>query len=234
MAENVTAVLNVPMAKEETELSTKVSGIEFEAESIVVNSPESFEEAGNLLKQVKKMAKNVVEFFKPMKEQAHKAHAAICERENEMKKPLTKAEKVLKESMGRFAEEQERKRREEAERARLEAERLAKEKLAEAIAADENGDAEASAMAMLDAEYAERSASQPVVLTPQTKVEGISTKKDYEIVSIDEDKVPCDVNGMVIRPVDKAAVLRLIKASKGKIKIEGVTYRETVSLSVRT
>lgn len=233
--EKVTAVLSIPAADEEKKLSTQVSDIEFKAESIVVSDEASYTQAADFVKEVKRMIKSVKEFFKPMKEQAHKAHQEICTREKEMTEPLTNAEKILKESMGRFAAAQERKRREEAERARIEAERLAKSKLEEAIAADEAGDEEASAVAMLDAEYAERMAANPIpIMTEPVKTKGVSQKKDWEIVDIDEDKVPVDINGIVIRPVDKAAIMKLIRASKGKIKIDGVTYKETVSISVRT
>ncbi len=232
--EKITAVVNIPGAEEEKKLSTQVSDIEFKAESIVITDEDTYAQAASFIKDVKKMLKNVKEFFKPMKEQAHKAHAEICKRENEMSEPLVNAEKILKQSMGNFAAIQERKRREEAERARIEAERLAKAKLEEAIAADEAGDDEAREIAMLDAAYAEQVASNPVNIFPDVqKPKGVSQKKDWEIVSIDEDKVPTDIAGITIRPVDKAAVMRLIRSSKGKVKIDGVTYKEVVSISVR-
>ena len=233
--EKVTAVMNIPAAEEERKLSTQVSDIEFRAESIVITDDETYAQAADFVKEVKKMLKSVKDFFKPMKDQAHKAHAEICKRENEMTEPLANAEKILKASMGNFAAIQERKRREEAERARLETERLAKAKLDEAIAADEAGDDEAREMAMLDAAYAEQMASNPTSLMPEpVKAKGVSQKKDWQIVSIDEDKVPTDVAGITIRPVDTAAIMRLIRSSKGKVKIDGVTYKEVVSISVRT
>ncbi len=233
--EKVTAVMNIPAADEERKLSTQVSDIEFRAESIVVNDDKSYAQAADFIKEVKKMLKSVKEFFKPMKDQAHKAHAEICRRENEMTEPLANAEKILKQSMGNFAAIQERKRREEAEKARLEAERLARAKLEEAIAADEAGDDEGREMAMIDAAYAEQIASDPASIMPEpVKPKGVSHKKDWQIVSIDDDKVPTDVAGITIRPVDTAAIMRLIRSSKGKVKIDGVTYKEVVNISVRT
>lgn len=233
--ERVTAVLNIPVADEERKLSTQVSDIEFRAESIVIKDAETYEQAADFIKEVKRKIKSVKDFFKPMKDQAHKAHAEICRRENEMTEPLSNAEKILKQSMGNFAAIQERKRREEEERARLEAERIAKEKLEEAIAADEAGDDEGREIAMLDAAYAEQIASNPSpIVQDVASPKGVSKKKDWEIVSIDEDKVPVDVAGIVIRPVDDKAIMRLIRNSKGKVKIDGVTYKEIVSISVRT
>lgn len=62
---------------------------------------------------------------------------------------------------------------------------------------------------------------------------GTSTRKDWQIKSIDPFKVPVAVNGMEIRPVDTAAVMRLIRASKGTIVIPGIVYEETTQMSFR-
>jgi hypothetical protein len=40
--------------------------------------------------------------------------------------------------------------------------------------------------------------------------------------------------GIELRPVDKAAVLRLIKMSKGQVEIPGIKFRETYTTSVST
>ena len=40
---------------------------------------------------------------------------------------------------------------------------------------------------------------------------------------------PC----LVIRPVDEAAIMRLIRATKGGIKIPGVEYTEKAKMSFR-
>ena len=77
------------------------------------------------------------------------------------------------------------------------------------------------------------SATVAVPTSPSKKVKGVSSSKDWEIVSIDESKVPVDVAGTVIRPVDSGAIMRLVRASKGSIRIPGVTYKEIVKMSVR-
>ena len=86
--------------------------------------------------------------------------------------------------------------------------------------------------AMEEAEIID-SATVAVPTSPAKKVRGVSSSRDWELVSIDEAKVPVDVAGTVIRPVDSGAIMRLVRASKGTIKIPGVTYKETVRMSVR-
>ena len=49
---------------------------------------------------------------------------------------------------------------------------------------------------------------------------------------MDHDTVPISVSGVVIRPVDEKAIMKLIKASNGTIQIPGIKYRETVRMSV--
>ena len=71
----------------------------------------------------------------------------------------------------------------------------------------------------------------PAAATP--KVSGVSTSKDWEIVEIDPKAVPLAVAGIELRPVDQAAVMRLIRASKGQIEIPGITYRQVAKMSFR-
>ena len=80
---------------------------------------------------------------------------------------------------------------------------------------------------------AETVASTLVIPDSSAKVHGVSHTKSYAIKSIDETKVPVEINGVCIRPVDEKAVLRLIKASKGTLKIDGIEYEETVTTSFR-
>lgn len=68
--------------------------------------------------------------------------------------------------------------------------------------------------------------------TPTPKVSGVSTSTDWEIESIDASKVPTEVAGVIIRPVDEAAVKRLIRMSKGAVQIPGVVYKKTTKISL--
>lgn len=70
--------------------------------------------------------------------------------------------------------------------------------------------------------------SQPV------KASGVITKKAWTITSIDLEKVPVTALGVLIRPVDEKAVMKLIRDSHGTVEIPGITYEETSVLSVST
>lgn len=56
------------------------------------------------------------------------------------------------------------------------------------------------------------------------KVEGVSSSTDYEINSIDIDKLPKVLNGIQLVKIDNGAIKKLIKMSKGNIEIPGVSY----------
>ena len=90
---------------------------------------------------------------------------------------------------------------------------------------------EAMEEAIIAENFQKSGASLPVQSAPTVK--GVSTTKDYEIVSVDSSKVPIVFNGVEIRPVDMSAVKKLIKDSKGTIEIEGIEYREVNKVSLR-
>ena len=206
--EKETMVAIVPKTEivDEQQLSRDVTDIEFQAESLVIQTDEDYAFAGEFGKMLKKKASQVTTFFKPMKDSAYQAHKAVCDREKAMLTPLRNAEKTVKQVMSAYIAEQERKRREAEEAARRAAEAERERKIQEA-------------------------AVVPAAATP--KVSGVSTSKDWEIVEIDPKAVPLAVAGVELRPVDQAAVMRLIRTSKGQIEIPGITYRQVAKMSFR-
>ena len=232
--ETVVAVMGATQKAEgEAELSRAVTEIEFQAESIIIKTEEDYQSAGEFGRLLKKKSAEVTEFFAPMKKAAHDAHKQICDREKQMLTPLMNAEKVIKKTMGAFALEQERKKKEEEERLRKLAEEEANRLLAQAVEAEASGNAEVAKMAMENASVIESAGRSIVIDAPQPKAEGVSMTSDWEIESIDSSLVPISIAGMEIRPVDEAAIKRLIKMSKGKIEIPGVKYKETARISFR-
>ena len=232
--ENVVAVVETtPKAEGEAELSKSVTEIEFQAESIVISTEEDYQRAGEFGRLLKKKSAEVTAFFAPMKKAAHDAHKQVCDREKEMLTPLVNAEKVIKKTMGAWAMEQERKKKEEEERLR----RLAKEEadrlLEQAIVAEASGNVEVAKMAMANAAVVESAGRSIVVDAPQPKAEGVSMSTDWEIVKIDSSLVPVDISGIELRPVDEAAVKRLIRMSKGTVKIPGIEYKAVAKMSFR-
>ena len=230
--ETVVAVLPKPssVSPREEELENEVSEIEAMAQAVTISSDQDYESAGQFGVLLKKKAAEVMDFFKPLKDSAYKAHKAICDREKEMLTPLRNAEKTLKKTMGDYAMEQERKRREAEEAARRAAEEESRRKLEEAARLEKAGDAAGAEAALQDAEISEDVSRMVFVPGGAPKANGASAYKDWEIVSINSKDVPLSVSGVEIRPVDKAAVMRLIRASKGSIQIPGVVYREVAKM----
>lgn len=232
--ETTVAVIETPdVTEQEKTLSKQVTEIEFQASAITIASEEDYQNAAGFGRMLKQRTSDVKEFWKPMKDAAHKAHAEICSKEKAMLQPLTNAEKILKNTMGAYVAEQDRKRREAEEAARRAAQEEVDRKMQEAIDLDAAGDAAGAEMAMMEAEVMDDMSESVAVAGAKPKADGASASKDWEIVDIDTNLVPTSVAGVEIRPVDKAAVMRLIRASKGSIKIEGITYKEVVKIALR-
>lgn len=217
--------------EQEKELTSTVSDVENAANSFVVNSAEDYENAGVFGRKLKRLAEQVKDYWKIPKDLAHKAHTDICSKEKVMLAPIQAAEKVIKAKMSAYNVEQERIRREAEEAARKAAREAAERKLDEAIALSNNGNSEEAEIALEESAIMEDVSSTITLSTDKPKTDGISSKKDWVIKSIDHTKVPVELAGVVIRPVDEKAVMRLIRASKGQIKIDGIEFEETISMA---
>ena len=225
--EKETMVATVPQTEivDEQQLSRDVTDIEFQAESLVIQTDEDYAFAGEFGNMLKKKASQVTTFFKPMKDSAYQAHKAVCDREKAMLTPLRNAEKTVKQAMSAYIAEQERKRREAEEAARRAAEAERERKIQEAATLEAAGDADGAEAAFEEAAIMDDAASYAVVPAAATpKISG---------VQIDPKMVPLAVAGVEIRPVDQAAVMRLIRTSKGQIEIPGITYRQVAKMSFR-
>lgn len=201
-------------------------------QEITINSEEDNIKAGNFLKQIKPVMKNIKEYWKPLKESASKAHKDLCEREKVMLKPLEEAETQIKAKMSVYITEQEEKARKEQEALRKAQEEEALKQLAEAEKLKAEGK-ELEAQMQEEMAYAIDTVKTVVQPTIQ-KQESISYMTDYEIVVVDSNKVPTYVNGIEIRPVDVQAIKKLAKASKGQIQIEGIKILEKKIIKVRS
>ncbi len=232
--ESTARVLEMPVqnkATMEQALREEGNGVIAKAEALVVSNDNQYLTAGESLKQIKGTAKKVLDYWAPIKKSAHEVWKGICEKEKSMTDPLTKAEGIVKQKMLTYQ------RKVEAEKRAAEEElkrKLAEEQekaLAEAIKADEEGDAIGSVMAMAQAEALET--IRPTVHMEAPKVVGMSTRKTWKARIINEDKVPTKVNGMLVRPVDMSALNRLALMSKGTMKIDGVEFYQEESLGMR-
>ena len=216
----------------ESELKAEVSIVERRASELQIVDDLSYGMAGELVKQVKIASKKVEEYWEPMRKSTYDAYQAVNTHKSEMADPLKKAEKMIKDKMSSYMMEVERKRKEEEERLRELARQEMESKLREAEEATLMGDDESAEMALAEASVMQNAMST-VVEAVQPEVQGISKRKDWEIVSIDSSKVPIDVAGVELRPVDEKAVIALIRGTKGKVTIPGVVYREKITMNVR-
>ena len=212
-AETTVAVVEtVDVTEQEKSLSKQVTEIEFQAGAITIDSEADYQNAATFGRMLKQRTAEVKEVWKPMKDAAHKAHAEIGSKEKAMLQPLSNAEKILKQTMGTYVAEQERKRREAEEAARRAAQAEVDRKIQEAVDLDAGGDGDGAELAMMEAEVMDDMSGSVSVAGTKPKAQGVSTSKDWEITGIDASEVPMNFAGVEIRPVDTAAVLRLLRA----------------------
>ncbi len=224
-------VLNA--AELENDMGREATEIERRVQALKIDSELSYGAAGDLLKQVKQVQKTIKAYWEPMRLSAKKTYDDVLAKKKEMLDPVDAAEKTIKKKMGAYTMEQERIAREMEAKRRREAEEAAAKKLEEAVALEEQGDTGPAEYAMAEAEVYDAYAETVNVKPQHQKVTGITTSKTWKIKSIDSSKVPVTFAGVELRPVDTAAVLRLVKSSKGQITIPGVEIEEDVSMSVR-
>ena len=104
------------------DIMEKINPVVLRAQGIVIRTQEQFESCLTEAKVVKEFIAEVERTFADPKKKAHEAHKAIVTAEKRHLDPLLAAEKILKEKMIAWTEEQERIRKAEAERLRKEAE----------------------------------------------------------------------------------------------------------------
>lgn len=230
---NELAIKETVDVQEQESLGRMSDAIMKAANELVVCDEASNAAAGDVLKQVKRLQNQVKNFWEPLRVAAKASMDAVLSRKKEMMTPLETAEKTLKAKVADYTMELARKRAEEERLMREAAKREMERKLEEAAAAETAGDAVSAEFAMSEAEVMEGVAMTAKVENAAPKVAGVSQRKAWKITVIDQEKVPVIFNGVVIRPVDEKAIAQMIKSSKGTVQIPGVTYEETVCVSVR-
>ena len=213
-------------------LGNDVSHLVAIAKEMTVEGEEGRNVAAQWLKSIKQMKEKVTSSWKPFKADAKAIWDRIRKQEKDMLDPLEEADQIIRAKVVDSIRREEEQKRLEAERLKELARKEAEAKLAEAEQASNDGNDAMADMALMEAEVYEQ-ASQTMKAEAVSKVKGVATVKDYEIVSVDKTKVPVSFSGMELRPVDEKAVKRLIKASGGTIEIPGVTYRQILLTRVR-
>lgn len=233
MKEAVVANVACVLDASEEKLGREVSMIEQSAMDVMILDDNDYVMAVEVTKTVKQAQKKVKDYWEPLRISAKKTYDDVLSHKKEMMTPLEKAEAILKRKMADYDMKKELERREAEEKMKMLAQQEVDRKLEEAALAESAGDTVAAEYAMAAAEMMDGLTAVAPVKTEAVKAKGVTRKRSWEITSIDSSKVPIEIAGAVIRPVDEKAIMALIKATKGEIKIPGVEYKATVNVSVR-
>ena len=205
------------------------------AEGLEVRNEDDYKGAFAVVKQIKSIRKQWVEYWKPIRGNACKSWRGIKTKENEGTDLCDTAEGIAKNKAGSWrakqeaiAEEQRRKLQAEADRrARIERERLEKE--AEKLKTPE-----------LKEQRLEEAAA---VIAPEVKVEGpakvegVSAKNVYQAELVDMDKlIKASVSGSIAKTFlkfDEKAANAFARSSRGAVQVEGVRFFQKQITSVR-
>ncbi len=218
----------------ENELRNEVTAIEELANSIVITNAKDYEDAAEICKQVKITNQNVTAYWEPMRKSTYDAYNTVLAHKKEMVKPLETAEKTLKAKMVEYNTKMETQRRIAEANAKKAAQAEVDRLLEEAQAALDAGDTARAEELLAEADAYDTAATTMVVTGDKPTANGTTAMKTWTIKVTDPAKVPVNVNGVEIRPVDEAAVLKLVKAMKGNIAIPGIEIEETYTMAVRT
>ena len=231
MAENEVTIYD---KKEAELLDQEISEVEKKALSLEIKDDAGYAEAGEFTKMVKATQKKVKDYWEPMRVSTYSAYKAVMDHKKEMTDPLDNAEKIAKKKISDYLSEKERQRKAKEEELRRIAQNDIERKLKEAEAAERQGNVEIKEAVMEDVDRLMQAAETIHVPQSETKVSGITKTKTWRITSIDPKRVPAYFGGIELRPVDERAVLSLIKGAKGDVRIPGVRFEETYTISARS
>lgn len=210
-----------------------VKTISKQAAVLNIQSEADYNDAAEIGKGIRARIKTVQALFKPIKEAANLAHKRACEQEKALLDPLKKAEQAVTCEMSRYTEQLEKARIAAEEAAKAEAQKKSDELLQQAAEFEQIGESDLAASALQEAQILNESSDAISVSVSTPSVKGVSKREDYEVIVEDPEKVPISILGAVIRPVDLAAVKRLVKATKGDILIPGIRVIKTKKTVLR-
>ena len=218
-------------------LKNQASGAITWAQSLTVATSDDANSAMSKLSEIKRIRKSVCDWFAPMKKAASEAHKAIVSREKEITDVADEAERVVKDKV--LAWQQEQQRLAAAEQARLQAEadekaRRERERLEKEAAKLKTPE--------LRQERLEQAASivAPVVTiaAPVATAAGTSTRKTWRAELVDIGKLieaaPGNATAASLLVFNEQAANAFARATKGNVAIPGVKFVEVENLSVRS
>lgn len=227
-------MLNLDTAENKM-LSVKSSEAFSDANSLVVDSQDSYELAVDFIKTIKSVGEEVEKQRKLITEPMDKSKKAVMDFFRPFTERVESAEKALKDKCAQFllaqkakadAEraEAQRKAREEAEKARVAAE-----------AAIDQGKIEEAGELMTAAEIID---ATPVVIPNRRPVAAGASMRDkweFEVTSIDELIAAAATNPMIrtLLQVNESAAKTMASQLKGNVQIPGIRFYNNPIMSVR-
>jgi hypothetical protein len=206
--------------KELVEIKQENNKIVETANAVIISNQEQLGQATEFAKIIKGQGKKVEEYWKPLKDNASKIHKDLCAKEKENLEPLQEAESILKSKITVYVQQQEKAKKEEEFRIKKMQEEEAMKQLEKAEEERKNGN-EIEALVLENIAQSIDTLQTNIAPTVE-KVQGLSFTTSYKIKIVDDSKVPVSINGMIIRPVDEKILGKLVQASKGSIKIDGI------------
>jgi len=213
---------------ETKEIEKELIKVEINAIALQVTDNETYAQAGTLLIGYKELGKTIKDYFKPLKENTHKAWEVICDREKEELNKLQPGIQHLNKQMVTYNIEQEQIRKAEEDRLRDEAEKAERERrLGLVLKAVEAGEEEEAKAILEEPGFI----PPPIVEKTVPKQVGLAMVTIYKWRLVDINKVPKPY--LQLR-VNEAAVNQTVKALKAQTNIPGIeVYSEQSMRGVR-
>jgi hypothetical protein len=197
----------------EYEIEKQALTIPEQALALQVVDNETYEQAGEMAKDTKRLLEEINKLLDPIISSANKTHKEAVARKKGLTEPLKEVDEIIRSRMTAYTQDQDNKRKAEEERLRAEAKKLAEEEaLRKAERAIAQGASQEEAAAMIEVKAA------PVVLQDNTpKVKGISSRKNWKFRIVDEDKIP----RKYMIP-NKEMIGQTVRAEKDRTDIPGI------------
>lgn len=210
------------LVKESTDLVVQARGVG------AIETAEHYTHAVMIGKALRSMNKGILEFWKPLVENAHRAHKALCVRRDEMTKPVDGAIEVVDGKIGVYLKREE-DRRAAAERDAREAALKAEQDraLAEASHLSELG-LVAEANTVLEEAI---TAPAPAVIMPSSvpKIAGVSQRQTWHYRIMNEALIPREY-----LTVDNVKLNQVVRALKNQTKIPGIEVYPIAAAAMRS
>ncbi len=235
-------------------IDPKLQDIVPRAQAALVRNNDEYMAASGMLIAITGLRDEIAATFNPHIKAAHDLHKALLTQRKKFDEPLDLAETLLKQRVGKFLQEEERKRRDEErrlqeqERLRAEAEekerkRQAQEQaLADAIAAEQAGNAGA-AEKILTVAAEEAAAPAPVYVAPVViassvpRISGMSLRETWSATVTDlmalVKAVAAGTVPLEAVAADMVFLRRQATALKGNLRYPGVQSVSSSSMAVR-